>query len=229
VQELLDGPLDDPAALRSNLRDLRRINRLSGGVELSIRGIDALADGATDLAVLDVGTGAVDIPTALIERARRRGRRLTVTAVDSRPEVLEAARDERPGIDRLEELTLAVADGSSLPYGDHAFDVAHASLTLHHLDRPEAIVFLTELSRVARLGVVINDLSRGRAFVAGAWMLTRLMTRSRYTRNDASLSVRRAYTVAEARALLAAASLAPVFEAHAALGHRWVVAARQSP
>ena len=30
--ELLDGPLDDPAALRGNLRDLRRINRWLGGV-----------------------------------------------------------------------------------------------------------------------------------------------------------------------------------------------------
>ena len=32
--------------LRGNLRDLRRINRLSGGVDLSIRAVDALADGA---------------------------------------------------------------------------------------------------------------------------------------------------------------------------------------
>ena len=77
--------------------------------------------------------------------------------------------------------------------------------------------------------MVINDLSRGRAFVAGAWLLTRLMTRSRYTRHDAPLSVRRAYTVVEARGLLMAASLEPVFEAHAALGHRWVIAATRSP
>ena len=27
VEELLDGPLDDPAALRGNLRDLERVNR----------------------------------------------------------------------------------------------------------------------------------------------------------------------------------------------------------
>ena len=30
--ELLDGPLDDPAALAGNLRDLRRVNRWLGGV-----------------------------------------------------------------------------------------------------------------------------------------------------------------------------------------------------
>ena len=35
--ELLDGPLDDPAVLAGNLRDLRRINRWLGGISLSAR------------------------------------------------------------------------------------------------------------------------------------------------------------------------------------------------
>ena len=36
AQELLDGPLDDPATLAGNLRDLRRANALLGGVRLSL-------------------------------------------------------------------------------------------------------------------------------------------------------------------------------------------------
>jgi SAM-dependent methyltransferase len=229
VPELLDGPLDDPDALRTNLRDLRRINRLAGGVDLSVRAVDALAAGTAELTILDVGTGGADIPIALLDDARRRSRRLRVTAVDSRPEVLAAARAERPGLDAIDGLTLDLGDGASLPYPDGSFDIAHASLTLHHLEPSESRPFLRELSRVARIGVVVNDLSRGSAFVAGAWLLTRLMTRSRYTRHDAPLSVRRSYTVVEARGLLAAASLDPVFEAHASFGHRWVIAATRSP
>jgi hypothetical protein len=42
VAELLDGPLDDPAALEANLRDLARINRLTGGTRLSERAIGSL-------------------------------------------------------------------------------------------------------------------------------------------------------------------------------------------
>src|SRR5258705_12488702 len=60
--ELLDGPLDDPAALAGNLRDLRRINRWLGGVRLSADAIDALAAHREQLTVLDVGTGGADIP-----------------------------------------------------------------------------------------------------------------------------------------------------------------------
>ena len=40
ARELLDGPLDDPDALRGNLRDLARINRLMGGTAASRRALD---------------------------------------------------------------------------------------------------------------------------------------------------------------------------------------------
>ena len=147
VAELLDGPLDDPAALDGNLRDLARINRLTGGTRLSVRAIAALGDMTT---LLDVGTGAADIPLTLLARARVAGRPLSITATDSRPEVLAAARRARPAIDRTAGLELAVADGRGLPYPDRAFDVAHASLVLHHLAPDEVVRFLGELRRVAR-------------------------------------------------------------------------------
>ena len=91
AEELLDGPLDDRAALIGNLRDLARVNRRLGGAGLSARAIDDLAPGRSSIAVLDIGTGAADIPLALIERGRAAGRLVRVTGVDSRPEVLEAA------------------------------------------------------------------------------------------------------------------------------------------
>src|SRR5262250_651697 len=117
VAELLDGPLDDEAALVGNLRDLARLNRLSGGATLSVRAIAALEARAGSVrTVLDVGTGAADIPMRLLADARRQGRDLEVTASDSRPEVLAAARLARPAIARTLGLTLAQADGRALPW-----------------------------------------------------------------------------------------------------------------
>jgi uncharacterized SAM-dependent methyltransferase len=89
--ELLDGPLDDPPALAANLRDLRRVNRWLGGASLSEPAIDALAAHRAELTLLDVGTGGADIPVALLDRAGHRSRRLSIVAIDSRPEVLAAA------------------------------------------------------------------------------------------------------------------------------------------
>jgi ubiquinone/menaquinone biosynthesis C-methylase UbiE len=231
AEEFLDGPLDDPATLAGNLRDLRRVNRALGGVRLSRLAVDRLLSAApthmddSPISIIDVGTGAADIPVALLAEARRRGRRLEVVAVDARPEVLEAARATRPALARIPGLALDVFDGRSLPYPDRAFDIAHASLVVHHFAPDEAVVLLAEMARVARLGIVVNDLDRGRMHWLGAWLIAHLFTRNRYTRRDGPLSVRRAYTPAEMRELLARAGLRPVGEFGGFVGHRYAFAA----
>jgi len=233
--EHLDGSLADREILEGNLRDLARINRTFGGVRLSIEAIRALVrvagpagpalptGGSARLHVLDVGTGAADIPLALI-RAAGAWSGVEVTAVDSRREILEAAGRISPEL-AASHVTLAEADGRSLPYADGSFDVAHASLVLHHLARADAVAFLAELSRVARLGVVVNDLARSRLNVVGAWLVLRALTRNPWTLHDGVLSVRRAWTLSEARALAEAAGLRTVHTATAFAGHRWALAA----
>jgi SAM-dependent methyltransferase len=224
--EFLDGHLDDPVILRDNLRDMGRANAWTGGTALSVRALATVADGAAALSLLDVGTGGADIPLALLADARRRGAELRVTAVDSRPEVIEAARTLRPGLDEVPGLTLNVADGLALPYSDGAFDVTHTSLVLHHHDPEDALALLAELRRVSRWGVIVNDLGRLRWTYAGAWLLSHLATRNRFSRHDAPLSARRAYTPDEATRLHLHAGLRPVLEIQAALRHRWVIASR---
>jgi ubiquinone/menaquinone biosynthesis C-methylase UbiE len=227
--ELLDGPLDDPSALVGNLRDLRRVNRWLGGASLSGPAIDALAAHRDELTLLDVGTGGADIPLALLERARQRSKRLSVVAVDNRPEVLAAAVRARPVVGATPGLELHVGDGLALPYPDRSFDVAHASMVVHHLAHDDAIVLLREMARVARLGVVVNDLERGRLPWLGAWLGSHLLTGNRYTRNDAPLSVSRAYRAREMVAMIGAAGLTPVRLVRGAFGQRYAIAALPSP
>jgi ubiquinone/menaquinone biosynthesis C-methylase UbiE len=223
--ELLDGPLDDQAALVGNLRDLRRINRRLGGAALSATAIEALAAHREDLTLLDVGTGAADIPLELIARAERRGRRLHAVGVDSRPEILSAALRLHPTMSIRHGLELHIGDGRALRYPDRSFDIAHASLVLHHLDPPDAITLLGELRRVARLGVVINDLERSRLAWVGAWLVGHLLTGNRLTRHDAPLSVRRAYRSSEMAGMLRSAGLNPVRTVRGLFGHRYAIAA----
>lgn len=226
VAELLDGPLDDDEAVVANLRDLARLNRLTGGVRLSVAAIRTLAGDRLPGSILDVGAGGADIPVALLAAARREGAILQVTAVDSRQEILAAARRVRPGINRLDGLALALGDGRALPYPDASFDVAHASLVLHHLEPADAIAFLAELRRVARVGIVVNDLVRGRLALVGAWLLVHSIATARFTRNDGPLSVRRAYSRAELDDLLQSAGALPVRTVVGFAGHRVAIAAR---
>jgi len=229
--ELLDGDLANAAVLDGNLRDLARVNRRFGGVDLSLLAIRSLANDARrrgtpldELRVLDVGTGAADIPVAL---ARSRGPRhlARVTAVDSRREILDSARRVTPALAELPQVELAIADGRSLPFADGAFHVGHASLVLHHLGEDDAVAFLVELSRVASLGLVINDLQRGGLNWLGAWLVLHAMTRNRFTLHDGPLSVRRAYTRREMGPLLERAGLRALAWHGGFAGHRWALAA----
>jgi hypothetical protein len=81
------------------------------------------------------------------------------------------------------------------------------------------------MARVTRRGVVVNDLARRRHTLLGAWLLSRACTRNRFSRHDAPLSARRAYTRPEAVELLARAGLRPVFDVDILIGHRWAIAA----
>jgi 2-polyprenyl-3-methyl-5-hydroxy-6-metoxy-1,4-benzoquinol methylase len=204
--ELLDSEAERVPAreLAGNLRDIRRANRVFGGTRAVVRGLQPQLrqwpSGAA-LTLLDLATGSADIPAALLRAAQRAGVDLRVVATDLQPSVLAVARAaEQPGA-----LTLERADARALPYADAAFDIVTLSLALHHFTPEEGRQVLAEMGRVGRRLLLVNDLERSRAGYLGAWLVGHLLTRNRLTRHDAPLSVRRAYTRAEALALARAA------------------------
>jgi 2-polyprenyl-3-methyl-5-hydroxy-6-metoxy-1,4-benzoquinol methylase len=195
--ELLDGPLNADA-LDGNLHDLARVNRWLGGTALSERAIAPFEMGTFVLTILDIGTGGADIPIRLMRKGR------AITATDIRPEIVRAAQRNVGG------RGITVREGRIESEKTGSFDIAHASMVIHHLEPAETVTFLREMGRVARQAVVINDLNRGWRWLLGAKAMTRTLTRSEYTRNDAPLSVRRAYTIPEVVDMARQAGLRPV-------------------
>ena len=135
-RELLDGPLD-AKTLAGNLRDLRRLNDWLGGSALTRTAVEPLLAECRDpyLTLLDVGTGAADIPRLLRRSTANRAPGLHITATDVRPEIVEIARRAaaNPGF----EVRLAAADRIDEP--DGSFDIVHSSLLLHHFDPSEPL------------------------------------------------------------------------------------------
>ena len=117
VHEFLDGPLDDPAVLRGNLRDLARINRWLGGVGGARDGRWSALTGRRTVphTLLDVGTGAADIPLALIADGAKRGRAPARDRDGSRQEVVEAALALDPRLATIDGLELGCPTGGRSP------------------------------------------------------------------------------------------------------------------
>lgn len=204
--ELLDGDTLDPHDLAVNLRELAMLNRLPGGIRASLDAVAGLADGRRDLHVLDAGTGGGDMALAMARHGRSGAGmgRWRVIALDGSDDVLAHAAVR---VAQDPDVSVLRADARTLPLTDGAVDVAHASLLLHHLEPADAIGVLRELARVARLGVVVNDLRRGLVPYIATALTVLALCRGRYTRNDGPASARRAYTLPELDELLAAAGL----------------------
>ena len=213
-RELLDAETLDPDDLRANLRELAMLNRLPGGAGASFEAIRHLTDAADMVTVVDVGTGAGDLPRTFVRRARDIDSTWRITAIDSRPEILEIARRR---LRNEPAVTIIEGDACALPLPDLSVDVAHASLLIHHLDEDDAVIALREMARVSRRGVVVNDLVRGLLPYLVTWTTTMALARNRYTRNDGPLSARRAYTLEELDRLLADAGLRVIWRSSARL------------
>jgi ubiquinone/menaquinone biosynthesis C-methylase UbiE len=202
--ELLDAPTIDVAALADNLHDLRVLDRYLGGTALTWRALrpmlDALPHGA-HATLLDVATGGADGPQGLARLARRHGYDLRPFASDRLADVLRLARCGGARFPLIQHDALAI------PLGDAAVDFVTCSLALHHFDPPAAVTLLHELCRVARRGVIVNDLRRSRMAYWGARLLARGPWHT-MARHDGPLSVLRAYTLGEARALVGQARIA---------------------
>ena len=224
--ELLDGPLDDPSALTGNLRDLRRVNRWLGGASLTAPAIEALAAHRPELTLLDVGTGGADIPVDLLARAARRSRRL-VDRGHRQPArgPGRGRRWPRPRWRRrpASSSTSATAWPCPTPIARSTSPTPRWCSITWTVD--EAVRLIREMARVARLGVVVNDLERSRLGWIGAWLMAHLLTGNRYTRHDAPLSVRRSYRAVEMAALLRDAGTIPVKTVRGAMGQRYAIAA----
>ena len=215
LRERQPGPelMDDVAGigggeLEQTLRELRVINRRLGGHRTSLRTLDDLvrrsetAPGRA-LTVLDVGGGSGDVAPAMIGWGRRHGFDVDVTVADVHPQTVAMAKELLAGCSGARAIQ---ADLFEFP--ESSFDVVHAALFLHHFDGDEATRALAAMARIARIGVVVNDLHRHPVPWALIRWVTGAFSRNRLIRADAPHSVARAFTAADWRRLGPAAGLA---------------------
>jgi SAM-dependent methyltransferase len=191
--ELLDDPSTDTALATRSLRDVARSNRWFGGADAVIAELVpvlAAARGrAAPLTLLDVGTGAGDIPELARRVAGRGGVRLLTMGLELSP-VLAAASRSRSG-------DAIAGDALALPFADRSVDIVACSQLLHHFEAADGARLLAEMHRVARLRVIVADIRRAWAAAAGFWVGSWALGFHPVTRHDGVVSVLRGFRAAE--------------------------------
>lgn len=199
VPELMDDPDLDRAAHFRALAGLRRINRWTRNASLAWRQIKRLAEHGLDrIRILDIATGAADIPIELYARAKTAGLALDIEACDVSQQALELAQAncDRTGAS-IRLLTLDVLNEPIIS----KYDLVICSQFLHHLTDQQAEGVLRKMADAATQQVIVVDLVRSQLNWWQVWLATRILSRSAVVHFDGPQSVRAAFTIDEMKTL----------------------------
>jgi len=206
VTELMDAEPVAYEEFAACLRDIARINAATNAHAPTIawlaRRWHARGAESRPFRVLDVGCGYGDALRAIERVAKRRGVPVELVGIDVNPWAKRAAEAATPPGSRIryETADLFAYDGGS-------YDAIVSSLFVHHLDDDGALAFLRWMHANARAGWFVNDLHRHILPYAVIALATRAARLHRFVRNDAPLSVARAFRRADWERLLARATL----------------------
>jgi ubiquinone/menaquinone biosynthesis C-methylase UbiE len=203
--ELLDQGAGNQADVRTNLEEMWRINVLFGGLRSLTYHLNPLLRKTTrPLRIVDVGTGSGRLPLYLMRLAQRHKLQVHIYPLDLSARNLAVAQEN---INSNPAIHLVKADALALPFAENAIDYYLSSLVLHHFPPDELIQFLSESYRLAKRGIIMNDIVRGYLPLSAFRHIQPFFARHFLTRHDGILSIRRAYTVAELRELAQAAGI----------------------
>ena len=199
--ELMDRPQPVSAELERDLDNLIALNRHFGSHRLLRRFLAGWLRPDRAYRVLDLCTGAADLPRVMLDWARPRGIALHIDAVDSQPATLAIA--EKKCAD-YPEIHFHQAD--VLKYDTTLrYDFVHCSLALHHFSDENAALLLRRCRELSTRFALVADLERSPLTTAGVWAVTATLFTDPMTKHDGRLSARRAFSFAEMRALTEAA------------------------
>ncbi|MEQ1903042.1 MAG: methyltransferase domain-containing protein [Pirellulaceae bacterium] len=196
VPEQMDDPELDPDEHVRALNGLQRINSWTRNASLVWSQLlpIALEDRQRCLRVLDVATGAADIPISLLKRSAASGVKLEIDACDFSENALRFAAERCAAAKLAVRLFRHDVLHNEIP---DQYDVVMCSQFLHHLPDADVVVALQSMQRAATKRVIVVDLERGYANWLQVWFATRVLSRSKVVHFDGPQSVRAAFTIDE--------------------------------
>lgn len=219
MQRSYEAELMDDFSIRDKrldlaLRELKIINKFLGGISVTKAGLKYFfGSTSAKLVVIDVGSGSSDNLIA----SKNKFPQLQIISVDINPRALSNSENTLVKIN---------SDAFELPFKDRSCDIIHAALFLHHFPEDQIKNLLKEFLRVAKRGIIINDLQRSYLALAGIKILTTFLSKSEMIKNDGPLSVKRGFVKLELKNLLTEAGINN-FQLKWMWAFRWMIAIRK--
>ena len=198
-KELIDDLELDNDALRENLEELAIINKYLGGNQVTISGLKKLISSSkspnhqitkSPIKIADLGCGGGDMLMVMADWAKKKGINAQFIGIDANDFMIDFAQKRTHNYQNISYLHQNIF---SEEFQQQSFDIVTMTLFCHHFEDEALIKILQQFRKQTRLGVVINDIHRHWfAYHSIAW-ITKLFLKSYLVKNDAKLSVWRAF------------------------------------
>jgi 2-polyprenyl-3-methyl-5-hydroxy-6-metoxy-1,4-benzoquinol methylase len=202
--ELMDDLNGGGESMTQTLDELEVINTWLGGYNVTLNGISTLLKDVTGFmtrpfSVADLGCGGGDGLRVMSRWAKRQGLPLHFTGIDANPFIIEYAKNKSVV---YPDIAYRQMDIFSEDFLFEQYDIINCSLFCHHFDEKELTDLLMRMRALARIGIIINDLHRHWFAYHSIKLITQIFSHSRLIKNDAPLSVKRAFKKKELQELL---------------------------
>ena len=158
-KEILDEWQGDTHELESVLKDINRVNRILGGNSITVNAVIKLIQEhpKESYTILDMGCADGNMLRQIAKAARKHRLSLNLIGVDLNRDAVTIAK--HASID-YPEIVYHEKDILSADFSDFRCDIVITTLTMHHFQDSQILNFAQQFTRLASIGVVINDLHR---------------------------------------------------------------------
>lgn len=198
-EEAMDDPNLGAADLDAVFRDLNRTNLLLGGQRITMNALKDLMNRYPREAyrVTDMGCGDGDLLRRIVRDCRKNSIAVSCLGIDNSAAALELAVDRSAGFPEIQYRKASILD----PDIEHSCDILLCTLTLHHFKDDVIAGILGRFTRMASLGVIINDLERNRLAYYLFHAFSLIFIKTKIAEQDGLISIRRGFLRAELQGL----------------------------
>jgi len=209
--ELMDDHNLSGEALRQNLVELEIINHWLGGNKVVTDALNQVIKTQPDfkklsqpIQIADIGCGGGDILRVVARWGQSKKLPVTLTGIDANDFMVNYAREKCRDYSNV---TIVQENIFAPAFKEQPFDIIICSLFCHHFTSTQLTAMWRQLYQQARYAVIINDIHRHPlAYYSIKW-LTKLFSGSYLVKNDAPLSVLRAFRKTEIEEILAKSNI----------------------
>ncbi|MFD2513065.1 methyltransferase domain-containing protein [Pontibacter locisalis] len=198
--ELMDDLTLSGDELRKNMEELEVINNWLGGYKVVLDALDQLQVPENHtLRIADIGCGGGDTLKSIANWARRKKIAVELEGIDANDFMVQYAREHCAS---YPEISIVQHNVFSEAFAEEKYDIIVCSLFCHHFTDTQLVQMFRQLYQQARIAVVINDLHRHWLAYYSIKYITAAFSGSRLVKNDAPLSVWRAFKREELQRLI---------------------------